>query len=224
MMIQMMLLVLSSFAFGAQTDQSSTKFEAEIPRMGSVGLDVQWAPIQFANYTFAPGAPTVRSGNALLLSLEWLPLRSFGQSFGKLGLGAGAGFFTQPNQEAGGNAQASLVALPLEAHFSYHFDYAENQLIVPFASAGTSLTLLRQTSSTGAAIPGTQSYQGWEYSFGGQLCLNRIDPHGARSLRRLLGVENTYILFSFNRSQPIFAAHAPDLSYTVYRLGFRVEI
>lgn len=215
-----LIALINPLAFGAPNSQSETKVAESDTHQASVGFDLQWAPIHYTNYSFAPGAPTARSGNAVMMGIEWLPI----QRFGKLGLGVGAGFFVQANQEVGSDQRATLNAIPLDAHLSYHFDYSENQLIVPFASVGPSLTFLRQTSSTGAAIVGTQKYAGWEYSFGGQLCLNRIDPMSSRSFRMLTDVERSYIVFSFNRSQPLYADQSPDLSYSVVRLGFRLEI
>ncbi len=186
----------------------------------TVGVDVRWAPIQFAQYSYTTGVPTEKNGHAALISLEWLAI----ERFGKLGLGLGSGFFAQPDQDIGGNRFASLYAIPLETHLSYHFDYWSDQFVVPFATVGTSITFLRQASASGAEISGTQQYQGWEYSFGGQLCLNAIDRHGAKSFNKNFGVNNTYLIFQYSRSQPLFLTRAPDLSYQVYQLGFRLEI
>ncbi|MBI1859816.1 MAG: hypothetical protein HYR96_02730 [Deltaproteobacteria bacterium] len=213
-----LFLLVSSLAL-AGTETESRMTEAEEFHPANIGLDFQWAPIQYTNYSYAPGSPTSRPGNAILASLEWLPL----DHYGKLGVGIGAGLFVQANQLLNDGRTASLTGIPLDAHVSYYFDYIENQLLVPFASLGTSLTLLQQSSPNGASISPTQSYQGWEYSFGGEICLNAIDGHSSRSLRRLTGIKRSYVSASYIRSQPISPA-GPDLSYSGYRVGFRLEI
>ena len=213
-----LVLLVGAIALAAPETESKLT-EPDESRPANVAVDVRWAPIQFSNYSFAPGSRTIRPGNAVLLSLEWLPFHHYG----KAGIGAGAGFFVQPNQDLKDGRTATLSAFPLDIHASYYFDYLENQLIVPYASVGASWVFLQQSSPNGASIPGTQSYQGWEYSFGGEICLTPIDRNSAHSLRRLLGIERTYLTVSYQRSQPLNRG-VPDLSYDVYRLGFRVEI
>lgn len=186
----------------------------------TVGLELKYAPLRFDRYHLAPEKPAQENGNAALIAVEWLLV----QKLGKVGLGLETGFFAASHQRIDEHRIAHLYAIPALARLSYHFDYFSNQLLVPFASVGAGLTFLRQVSSTGANIAQTQTYQGWEYTIGGQLCLNSIDPYGSRAINRNLGINNTYLLFEFTQNQPAQAGQMAVLSYQVYRFGLRLEI
>lgn len=214
------IAVTASLGFATETTQSETKVELPRESLFSVGLDVKYAPIRYSRYEMAPGSAITQAGVAGMVRLEWLPI----QKYGKLGIGGETGFFGIANQTVDQNRFATVYTLPIGAQLSYHFDFIEDQIIVPFVSIGTSVTYLKQQSSTGAAIANTLSYQGWEYTFGAQLCMNKLDTHGAKSFKKNYGIDNTYIVFDYTRSQPLYLSQAPNLSYEVYRVGFRLEI
>src|SRR3989338_2804592 len=209
---------LSLVTHAAPTQAESTETIERHPI--TVGFELKYAPLRFDRYHLAPEKPAHENGNATLIALEWLLV----QNLGKVGLGIETGFFAASHQRIDEHRIAHLYAIPAHARLSYHFDYFSDQLLVPFASVGGGLTLLRQVSSTGANIAGTQMYQGWEYTLGGQLCLNKIDPHGSKSMNRNFGINNTYLLFEFTQNQPLQAGQKAVLSYQVYRFGLRLEI
>lgn len=212
--------VVSWFAMATEHTASQITVDSGPSHLTSVGLDVKYAPIHYSQYEMAPGSALGKSGHAAIIALEWLPI----QVYGKMGIGVETGFFGIANQWVDSDRLATVYTLPIGARLNYHFDYTENQILVPYLSLGASITLVRQQSSTGADLSETLSYRGWEYSFGAQLCVNKIDPHGAKSFRRALGVDNTYLTFDYTRNQPLYLDRLPRLSYEVFRLGFRLEI
>jgi hypothetical protein len=186
------------------------------------GLDLQYSPIPYKNYTFGNGFGTDKASQGGHVGFEYIPMKNYG----KLGFGLGFGFFVLPDQTTGtGDQAATLYTLPLEASISYRFDYVDNQILVPFIRAGADATLSKQGSRTnGVTRDGVRTYYGFDYSAGLELNLDFIEPRSAATMERKFGINNTYIIFEYMTSNAINKNTEPDLSYQAFRLGLRFEM
>ncbi|MEZ4750815.1 MAG: hypothetical protein R3B54_09390 [Bdellovibrionota bacterium] len=207
--------------FSIQSQGFTTETTAMMESPLNFGLDIQYSAINYRNYTFTDTDTNSQVGHAVHVAFEWLPIKSVG----KLGIGlASAGVFGLSNVELSGNRYASLNVLPLEAFLSYRAEYVHQQVLVPYVKAGASVLWVRQTSETGAGVPGTRTYYGRDLSLGLEICLSRIDPEASRKLDRSVGINSTYLVLEYTQSRSISPAGSPDLSHEAYRAGLRFEL
>jgi hypothetical protein len=210
-------LLLSTFSFAFDEDNATVATRSR-REFVSLGLDLQWVPVQFPNYWWTEEhQTTLASGNGFHMALEWIP---FDERYGKLGVGLGTGVSFVKDQIFG-SQRATLATIPVEAFASYRFDYLLNQILVPFVKAGVSWSMARQWGITN---PGWRSYYGLDWGGGLELCLNVIDRRAAKSLALSSGIDRTYITLEFLRSGYLGQQRAPDLTRDEYRLGFRFEM
>ena len=224
MKILALALLLTVPAVAAEPPPDAMTSAIRLPREESpmnVGLDIQYSPVRYENYTFRNGVRTSNPGHGAYVNIEWLP---FEDTYGKFGFGLGLGMTVHTNVQVAPSSYATLYAVPAAATLSYRFDYIKGQFLVPFVNGGAGTTLVRQGSRTGGAEPGTQLYHGYEYGGGLELCLNGIDPQSARVLDSEIGINYTYLTAEYVRSQPLGAARTPDLSREEFRFGLRFEL
>ena len=183
----------------------------------NVGVDIQFVPIRYKNYQWTDGQTSNETGSGLHLGVEWIP---FDERYGKLGFGLGFGFYAIRNVTFNGK-RATLTALPLEAYLSYRFDYVEDQILVPFVKVGASGALTKQK---GIEVPGMQTYYGFDYSAGLELCLDQIDRSASRHLMMNTGISNTYLAFEYLRSAYLNQHRGPNLTRDEMRIGLRFEM
>lgn len=213
---------------GNQDGQSKDGVKSRRESLAHFGVDLEFSPTKFPNYTYTPSVQSSKNGYELHVGFEWLPIRKYG----KLGFGISSGFFVAPNvplsvNPATGETQvATLYVIPISAYFSYRFDYKDpgKQVLVPFLKAGPNLSLVIQRSYFQYAKGGIATYTGLEYGGGLEFCLNWLEPSAAAALDRSTGIAATYIVFEYMRSSAIgLTASSPDLSGYQFRLGFRFE-
>lgn len=191
----------------------------ESPR--NFGLDLRYSAFDYRRYAFTGSDVNSQMGHGVHVALEWMPV----QSIGKIGVGlATAGIFGLSNVQLSDNKFASLSIFPLESFISYRAEYMRDQLVVPYAKIGASVAWVRQTSETGANVPGTRTYYGRDISVGVEFCLSRMDPEASRKLDRLVGINSTYLVVEYSQSRSIGPANSPDLSLDAYRAGLRFEL
>ncbi len=183
----------------------------------SAGVDLEYTPVSYSNYTWVDGRNHSNSGNGAHLGVEWIP---FGNRIGKVGLGLGIGFYDVSQIQLSSGGLGEIRALPLEAFVSYRLDYWANQWIVPFVKVGPDVTFARISN-----MPGNLTYYGLDTTGGIELCLNRLDWDSAKTFERTVGVHNTYLIAEFVKSQRISSAlSGPDLSHQEVRFGMRFEM
>ncbi|MCB0403529.1 MAG: hypothetical protein KDD51_02005 [Bdellovibrionales bacterium] len=199
------------------TTETATMMESPL----NFGLDIHYSAVDYRNYAFTDADTNSQLGHAVHVAFEWLPVKSLG----KLGIGfATAGVFGLSNVPLSGNRYASLNVLPLEGFLSYRAEYVHQQVLVPYVKAGASVLWVRQTSETGAEVPGTRAYYGRDLSLGLEICLSKIDPEASRKLDRSVGINSTYLVVEYTQSRSIGPAGSPNLSHDAYRAGLRFEL
>lgn len=223
------LLLIASCLFAATDDTSETTVKKWTGSPLQFGLDLQYYAPVYKKYAYAiDGAGQAntsdQSGRAAQISFEWLP---FGNEIGKLGIGVSSGFVGVTNasitQSYGGQLYTravNLFVIPSQFFISYRLDYFTNQLIVPFAKIGGSANWVRQV------VEGGDDYHmtyGVDYSVGGELCLNAFEPKAGRLFDAQFGVNGTYLVFDYTRSDPFNSTSALNLSYEAVRFGMRFE-
>lgn len=198
------------------TERKEIKYE-ESPL--NFGLDLQYGRPTFSNYALGSGSLITAPSDQLNIKLEWLPIKSFGY----LGVGIGGGFSRQLNAVVSASSFASVYTVPIEGFVSYHADIFPHMPLVPYVRLGAEITMIQQTSATGGAVPGIQTYCGLDYSAGLALSLNWIDPSAARDMDRTIGVNNTELIAEYFSSMNCKGTAAPDLSGGQWRFGMRFE-
>jgi len=109
-----MVLTLNSQGFGADAPTIEEEFPDGRGFVSplAVGLDLQFLPTRFPNYSYAPGIQTNRMGMGARLGIEYLPLEG---KYGKGGIGAGLGFTRTSKVSV--NGQASwLETVPVDVY------------------------------------------------------------------------------------------------------------
>lgn len=181
----------------------------------STGLDLGYVMTQFPNFRgeggrFA-GAP-MKGGR---LALEWIP---FGEAtLGKLGVGIAAGYLTSDPRGPDG-ASRQLVVLPTEAYLAYRADFFHQQLFVPFAKVGANFTFYKNPDGLWYAYPGL------DYSVGLELCLSQLETTTARRLDATWGINDTYLLVEYVRSDFLPGRRGPDFRNDTVRVALRFEM
>lgn len=184
----------------------------------SAGLDIQYGSTTYDDYSWI-GVPYSKQFHSAHLSAEWLPPITDG--YGKIGVGLGIGLAMQNNIGAG---KARLSLVPLGAFVSYRADFMKNQFLVPFGKVGTNTTFFRRLEG-GTTSPTTSTYVGYNYGGGLEVCLNKIDPATAKEFDQAMGVNNTYFIFEYVKSNAFgFMKPSTDLSHSEYRFGLRFEM
>jgi hypothetical protein len=218
------LLAFNATTFAAVGDSSEEKKQKpkthgyqESPL--NFGLDLIYSPIAYTNYVMAPGINATAAGNAIQLAFEYFPYKDFG----KVGVGINSGFFFLTNFQVASQQWASLYVFPIQLYAAYRFDYAKNQILVPFVKLGADTSFTLQNSATGADIPGYQVYYGLDYGAGLEICMNAIDSGAARDLDYSIGINNTYLVVEVLQSAALSKGN-PNLGHTEYRFGLRFEM
>ena len=186
------------------------------------GLDLQYASITYPNYLWSGEHAMEKQGHGLRFALEWLP---FGEiNVGKLGIGIGAGLNQVKGVSYGTEQKASLTTVPLEAFLSYRFDYLRQQFFVPFVKAGPGLTFARPQTEYGPGRDAWYTYTGLSWAAGAELCLSPLEKRSARLLDQNFGINDTYIVFEYQKTVALGARREIDLAHQEFRLGLRFEM
>ncbi|MCU0824852.1 MAG: hypothetical protein MUF77_09450, partial [Leptospira sp.] len=97
------------------------------------------------------------------------------------------------------------------------------QFLVPFARLGSSATLVSSRSDQ-APRPGVYAGLGWDYGFGMELNLSVIEPLTQAVMDSDFGVNHTFLVFEYLRSQSLLRAPEPMLAREEIRLGLRFHL
>lgn len=213
------LVVSISFARDNQKSASVSAAKVRFPESPlNAGLDIQYGSTTYDDYSWI-GVPYSKQFHAAHLSAEWLPPITDG--YGKIGVGLGIGLAMQNNI---GERKARLGPVSLDAFVSYRADFMKNQFLVPFGKVGTNTTFFQRIEG-GTTSPTTLTHVGYNYGGGLEVCLNKIDSTTAKEFDQAMGVNNTYFIFEYVKSNA-FGSMKPrtDLSNSEYRFGLRFEM
>ena len=179
------------------------------------GVDLQYVPVQYKTYDWGSGATTSQTGSGGRLAVEWIPF----DLYGKLGVGGGLGVNVIKNADFGGT-RATLTAVPIEASVGYRLDFFHNQILVPYGKLSLAHTL---TFQRGIDVPGYRGFWSLDKILGVGLNLNLFDQKTARNWDRRSGVNATYLVVEYVKSDAL-GSSTVNLNYSNFRFGLRFEI
>lgn len=217
--LALVVLQLPAFAADEEFMESSTESSVSVKKMPPevhAGLDLQYSNTVFPNYQTNPGFVGTQAGHFPQVSLEWMP---FGDAIGKVGIGAGIGYFFIKKANVGGAKTETIAIYPVRGFVSYRADYFRNQILVPFGKVGVSAAWVNQTGT-----PGTKRFDGFDYGGGLELCLNRLDPGSSGALSQSVGIHNTYFIAEYTKTGFLDNQRAVDLTHDELRFGLRFEM
>ncbi|MCB0404905.1 MAG: hypothetical protein KDD51_08975 [Bdellovibrionales bacterium] len=209
-------------------------------RPARFGVVLGYGAPTYSHFSYAgSGAGISGRGHAAQARLEWIPLRL---PVGTFSVGVGLGFAVSPRTVTLTNATPTaeelrkdssivsvdrsnvLVSIPVETYLTYRAEFLEDQIVVPFARVGPSVTFVRQASNSGAPERAGKFF-GLEYAAGIQVLLNAIDGGAAKSLRINAGLQQTYLTVEYARKTDLGVKNpdALDLRGDVIRAGLRFQ-
>lgn len=228
-MIYLCLVCFPAFASEESSNEETKKTFPESPL--NFAVDLQYYAPAYKTYSYlvdeyGVGRSSSKVGNGMQVAWEWL---AFGNKIGKLGIGASSGFvaitdasveFYRLGVDAPVNRQVNLYVIPSQAFLSYHLDYFYNQIIVPYGKVGASASWIRQTVDGNDSI---HMAYGFDYTLGLELCLNAIEPRVGREFDARFGVNASYLIFEYIKSDPLNKTDPVNLAYDSFRAGLRLE-
>lgn len=206
---------LTAPAFAADAPMDATSEESIVPRPIvsplNFGLDLKYVPLQYPKVSSA-------EGHGVQIALEWLPIGMYKHYAGKPVIGASVGYGRIRDLKTAPGGRVSLNSIPVSAYVGYRLDFFDNQILVPFGKIAR--TRIHESRNPG----GGSRYESWDYSLGGEICLNAIDPVSARRLDSSTGINNTYLVVEWTRSVPLDGRVQNDLSRDEWQIGLRFEM
>lgn len=180
------------------------------------GLDVQFVPVSYPGFEWAPGTFNAKSGQGVRIAWEWIPYAGVA---GKLGLGIAGGYSKISGIPIEGVAPLTLEVIPLDLQATYRFHYAKNQLFVPFVHAGPEVHFGEQIGSKRNI-----QYRGLVFGGGLSLQLDYVDPISAGQLDSSTGINNCFLVVDIIRSQPLGNENTVNFARDEIRAGLRFEM
>ena len=116
-----------------------------------------------------------------------------------------------------------LYIFGITSALTYHGDFFDKQLIVPWAEFGVGQNVYMQTVEkvAGGLAAFTKMRNIWYVSVGGKLLINWFDPRGAKKLDTKVGINSTYLFGMFR--QYFSKSGAFDFSGPTYLAGINIE-
>ncbi len=189
------------------------------------GIDLQYATPRYTSWEIAPGQTTPGNSQGLHLGVDWItPF-----PWGSLSLGLGVTGSISANVLVGKNPNGSerftsLTAIPVDVSLSYRFEYAENQILVPFARIGMSATFVGQTSKTGAGRSATYVGAGLDWGVGMEFSLHALDRISQNLFDSDFGVNHTFLTIEYLESKALLNLSPHNLARKEIRAGLRFEL
>ena len=122
---------------------------------------------------------------------------------GVLGLSFGSGMIREKGyllsvDGTSSSQEDTLTVLPFNVSATLRLDFFNEQLLVPFANAGVDYWLWQEKwTSNDVATAMTGGKQGYHYSYGGQILLDRFDEASASLMEVRRGVTDTYLTVEY---------------------------
>ena len=205
-------MLISSLGFGASELDPVSEETVSHPMQSPLrfGLDLKYLPAQFPELSGARG----KGGQ---IAFEWIPLADYSRFMGKPAIGISVAGAHIPNFIPG-SPHGKLTVYPLSVYLAYRLDFFENQVLVPFAKVGRAISLLSRP------LNGAYRYDSWDYSLGGEFCLNAIDSRSARQLDASTGINGTYLVVEWIKSIGNRGSAQPRLAREEWQIGLRFEM
>ena len=166
------------------------------------GLQLRYGPINLKDSSLTDVFGT--SGNQVF----WLEA---GPSIGDiLEFTAGLGFFQEMGWLVSEDGRRSdehdmLTVFPITVNATARLDFLDEQVLVPYGSAGGDFWPWRENWYESADVAGTDSVSGaklgWHWAAGGQLLLDVFEPSRASRLQARTGIDDSYLTFEYRQQQ-----------------------
>ena len=165
---------------------------------------VQHTDVRYGTLSFASEA----INNVFTVSNHQALYIDTGMSFRHmLDISAGAGFIQEMGWLLGTDGTPSdehdmLTILPLNVSATARLDFWDQQMLVPFASAGLDYWIWRENwveNEEEVSVSGGK--MGYHYAFGGQILLDRLDESAASKLELKYGIEDTYLSVEYRQQE-----------------------
>jgi hypothetical protein len=205
------------FSVAAMAADKNESLEPIRPRVHSA-MDFEYTPVNYKNYVLTAGTTVGSVYNiGFRYGFEWNPLNKYGKLF----LGAGVGFTTAPNSyDLGDGVPRSFYTFPIDIQLSYHLDYFNHQIIVPFGKVG----LVNTIGTLVGSGRNLENHMGINFGGGAKLLLNKLDSTSANNLFANAGISYTYLVVEYIISVSSGFLSTADFSSTEIRAGLRFEI
>ncbi len=184
---------LSSAFAASQMDSSSTWNTVEEPaeKTWSTFSELRYGPLTLQSEVL--NSVFTASNNQILFA------ETGGALYDILGVSVGAGLIREKGFLLGVDGSTStqedtLSVIPLQASGLLRLDFFNDQVLVPFATAGADYWIWQEKWTNGAVDENVSGGKvGYHYSVGGQILLDRFDEVSASLLEVTRGVTDTYL-------------------------------
>ncbi len=200
-----------------QMDGTAVKNEEKIENFRQFS-DVRYGPLEFSSE--ALNAVFTDSNHQILYLDTGYTFRDVaGISLG-FGLVREKGYLVDATGSAS-STEDMLNVLPLNISGVVRGDFFNDQLLVPYASAGYDYWLWREKwgneeAGTNGSLSGGK--QGWHYAFGGQVLLDPFDKVAASLMEVKRGIRDTYLSVEYRKQE--FTDDGISFNSDSYTLGF----
>ena len=184
----------------------------------------QYSDLRYGSINFSSEALNTVFSDSSHQILYWDTGYSFrdvlGVSLG-LGLVREKGYLVDSTGSSSSSDEDLLNVLPLNISLLARADFFNEQLLVPYASAGYDYWLWQEKwgdsdLGTDGSIAGGK--QGWHYAVGGQFLLDPFDKVSASLMEVKRGIRDTYLSFEYRTQE--FSGDGLNFSSESYSLGF----
>lgn len=146
---------------------------------------------------------------------------------GIAGLSFGAGLIREKGyllsvDGTSSSQEDTLTILPFNVAASLRLDFFEDQLLVPFANIGLDYWIWQEkwiSNDVATAMAGGK--QGYHYSFGGQVLLDRFDESSASLMEVRRGVTDTFLTIEYRVQE--MADEGLSFDSESVTIGFRFQ-
>ena len=201
-----LLMLLAAGAGGAKEEEPKSHFAA--------GLD--YAQVYFQDQVFKEVfRHDYLPGGKLIFT--WYPVRNLGLT-GEAGVFYASGFAVGKTGRRSGE-KLQLYVIPTQLELNYRFDFLNEQVVVPWLSAGGDYWLYREENEFAKRVQGDK--KGWHAGAGLGIQLDRLEPDSMNDLEQDFGVENVFLELGVQRTS--MSRAGLDFSGWIYQAGLLFE-
>jgi len=181
------LLVLLLLAAGAQAKEEEPK--------SHFGAGLSYAQVYFQDRVFKEffKEDYLPGGQA---QFTWYLLRNLGLS-ARVGAFYASGFAVDKTGRRSGE-KLQFYVIPTQLEATYRFDFLNEQVLVPWLSAGGDYWLYREDNQFAKDVQGGKT--GWHGGAGLGILLDRLEPDSMNEMQQDFGVENVFLELGVQRT------------------------
>jgi len=115
-----------------------------------------------------------------------------------------------------------FYVVPVQLNLGYSFNFWEDQWVVPQVWGGGDWWYFQEINDFGDNVDGEKT--GWHYGASLGFLLDALDPRSAARMKRLWGIEDTYLMAVYEQAFVGENDDGIEFSGSFYSLGIRFEI